>query len=212
MIGISSAKALAAGCGWAFVGMLTIALPGVAVGQRITDTSNGTLGAAVLFGALVPARATATTSGQVVFRLRNRNNNGYHVDASVTFSSPTTAPLAGGVTIAASDIGVGITSIVAASGVILPRADNILSGFNYNPSTVVAASGVTPFLGMASGQATLADLLASKRILYGNKIDTVTNLNTEDYLTVTMRFGLVPQYFTPGSFTATVLLTISNGP
>jgi hypothetical protein len=197
---------------WVLLGLVAVIVPVTALGQRITNTSNGTLVASLAYGSLTAARTTGVTSGQVQFLLRNRTTDGYHVDASATFTPTTTAPTAGGVTIAASDIGVGITSITWASGVFTPRTDAVLSGFGYDPTTVVASTGVTPYLGAASGQATLADLLTSKRILSGPRIDTTTNLTQPDYLTVTMKFGLVPQYFTPGSFTATITLTITNGP
>jgi hypothetical protein len=49
-----------------------------------------------------------------------------------------------------------------------------LSGFGYDPTTVAAPAGVTPYLGVASGQATLADLLLSKKILRGPRIATVS--------------------------------------
>ena len=208
----SSSEPFAGVRSWAFLGLLAIAWPVAAPGQRITNTANGTLAGAVAFGTLTPAHTTAPTSGQIQFLLRNSNTRGYHVDASATFTPTTTGAVAGGATIAASDIGVGITSIIAASGVITPRTDAILYGFGYDPTTAVASTGVTPYLGAASGQATLADLLASKMILSGPRIDTVTNLTTPDYLTVTMKFGLLPQYFTPGSFTAIITLTITNGP
>ena len=198
--------------GWAFLGLLAVACPAAALGQRITNTANGTLAGAVAYGSLTPAHTTAMTSGQVQFLLRNSNAQGYHVNATAAFTPTTTAPVAGGLTIAATDIGVGITSIVPAANVITPRTDAILSGFGYDPTTVVASTGVTPYLGAASGQATLSDLLATKKILSGPRIATVINLTTPDYLTVTMKFGLLPQYFTPGSFTAVITLTITNGP
>ena len=114
----------------------------------------------------------------------------------------------------AGDVGVGITSVIAASGVDLPRADVISAGFNYDPATTPAVNGLTPFGGAASGQATLADLSVGTKILSGNRI--APNINTgggtTNYLTVTMKFAVVPQYFTPANFSAVVTLTISNGP
>lgn len=210
----SSCKTLAGLAGWALVGLLTDAWPLAGQGiNSITNTSNGTLAASVAFGSLTPAHTTALTSGQVQFLLRNRSGNGYRVDATATFTPTTTGAVAGGATIAASDIGVGITSITLAANVRTPRTDTILSGFGYDPTTLVASAGVTPYLGAASGQATVADLTAgSKKILSGPTIATVSNFTSPDYLTVTMKFGLIPQYFTPGSFTAIITLTISNGP
>src|ERR1035437_7752220 len=196
--------------GRVFLGLTTAAWP-LAAQYNITNTANGTLAGTVAYGSLTPGNTTAATPGQVQFRLRSSNATGYRVDASATFTPAPTAPVAGGVTIAASDIGVGITSITLGANVITPRTDTILAGFGYDPTTVVASTGVTPYVGAASGQATLADLSASKTILSGPRIDTATDLTTPDYLTVTMKFGLVPQYFTPCNFTAVITLTISNG-
>jgi hypothetical protein len=134
------------------------------------------------------------------------------VDASAVFTPTVTAPVAGGTTIAASDIGVGITSITPSANVITPRTDTILYGFGYDPTAIAAPTGVTPYLGAAFGEATLADLATSKKILSGPQIAAQSNFAQPDYLTVTMKFGLLPQYFTPGSFTATITLTISTGP
>ena len=189
---------------------MLIALLGAsaALGQNsITNTSNGTLASVIALGSLTPGRTSAVTSGQAIFQLTGDNRNGYRLDASVSFLPGAAASVNGGNTIAASDIGVGITSIVAQPGVIQPRSDTILAGFNYNPATVTAIDGLTPYSGAASGKATLADLLTSKRILAGNRIGTGSS-----YLTVTMTFGLLPQYFSPCSFSAIVTMTISTGP
>ena len=198
---------------WVILGLLTAVGPLVGQGNySITTTGNGTLAASAAFGSMTPAKTTAATSRQVQFRLRSKDATGYHVNATATFTPTTTGAVAGGTTISASDIGVGITSIAKAAGVNTPRTDTILSGFSYDPSAVTASTGVTPYLGAALGQATLADLSTSKKLLSGPQIDTVSDFGTADYLTVTMKFGLVPQYFTPGSFTAVVTLTILTGP
>jgi hypothetical protein len=135
------------------------------------------------------------------------------VDGQASWNAVPLAVTAGGATISASDIGVGITSIVAQSGTNMPRADVIASGFNYDPGAVTAVNGMTPFSGASMGRATLADLAVSRRVLNGNRI--AGNINAggpNNYLTVTMRFAVLPQYFTPANFTAVVTLTISNGP
>jgi hypothetical protein len=180
--------------------------------QNITNTANGTLAGALAFGSLTPGTTTAVATGQVQFRLRSSNATGYRVDASATFTPTTTGAVAGGVTIADSDIGVGITSITLGANVITPRTDTIRSGFDYDPATIVASNGVTPYVGAASGQATLADLSVSRKILSGPKIAAGSGFVNPNYLTVTMKFGILPQYFTPGSFTATITMTITNGP
>ena len=90
----------------------------------------------------------------------------------------------------------------------------ISAGFNYDPSAQSAVNGLTPFAGAPSGQATLADLAAGMKILSGNKVNNTINTgsNTTNYLTVTMKFAVVPQYFTPANFSSVLTLTISNGP
>ena len=197
--------------GRVFLGLTTAAWP-LAAQYNITNTANGTLAGTVAYGSLTPGNTTAATPGQVQFRLRSSSASGYRVDASATFTPAPTAPVAGGVTIAASDIGVGITSITLGANVITPRTDTILAGFGYDPATIVASNGVTPYVGAASGQATLADLSVGRKVLSGPKIAAGSGFVNPNYLTVTMKFGLLPQYFTPCTFTATITLTISNGP
>ena len=195
-----------------------LAFPGYGVAQNpqnsLTNTADATLAAVLPFGALTPARSTTPVATSVAFRLRNRTAAGYRLDAQLTSFIVTPAALAdGGATIARTDIGVGITSIVSGSSVFLPRADVITSGFNYSPGAVTSPSGLTPYQGQALGTATLNDLVASKKILGGNQIAADAKLATAgNYLTVTMAFGLLPQYFTPASFSAVLTLTISNGP
>jgi hypothetical protein len=182
--------------------------------HRITDTTDATLTATAAFGTLTPGTSATPISTQVQFRLRSRQAGGYRIDGQATFTTTLNAAVAGGTTVSASDIGVGITSILPAAGADLPRADVISAGFSYDPSTKSAVNGLTPFTGAASGQATLADLSASRKLLSGNRI--AANINTgggtTNYLTVTMKFAVVPQYFTPANFSSVVTLTISNGP
>jgi hypothetical protein len=192
-----------------------LAFPGYGVGQRITNTSDGTLAANLAFGILTPGKSTTTTGTSVQFRLRDNDGNGYHLNAQLTtpFTVNKTAADDGGAAIASSDVGVGITSIVAASKVITPRTDIITYGFAYNPAAWPAPNGLTPYLGAASGSARLSDLAgAGTTILRGPQIAAGQGFVNPNYLTVTMAFGVLPQYFTPASFSAVLTLTISNGP
>ena len=195
-----------------------LAFSGYGVAQNpqnsLTNTADATLAAVLPFGALTPARSTTPVATSVAFRLRNRIATGYRLDAQLTSFIVTPTALAdGGTTIARTDIGVGITSIVPGSSVFLPRNDVITAGYNYNPGTVPAPNGLTPYRGQALGTATLNDLVVSNKILGGNQIAADARLTTAgNYLTVTMAFGLLPQYFTPASFSAVLTLTISNGP
>jgi hypothetical protein len=186
-----------------------LAFSGYGVCQVITNTSDGTLNAFLALGILTPGSSITPTGTSVQFRLRDNNAAGYHVTAVLTsFSPPPTGPEM----IAQTDVGVGITSIVARPNVLTPRTDTIAAGFNYNPATMSAPSGLTPYLGAASGSARLSDLAVSRTILSGPKIANNQGLNANNYLTVTMTFGVLPQYFTPATLSAVITLTIANGP
>jgi len=194
--------------------LLAMAATAAAFGQgKITDTSDATLVAVLAMGTLTPANTSTLKTGQVQFRLRNKNGGGYRLDAVAVFTPGAAATVNGGDTIAATDIGVGITSIDSTASLVdQPRTDVILAGFSYDPTTVSVINGLTPYTNAAGGKATLADLLTSKKILSGNRIDSTATLGNPNYLLITMKFGFLPQYFSPSSFSAVITLTISNGP
>lgn len=195
-------------------GLLVLVSAAGVYGQRLTNTSNGTLTAVVIFN-VTPGTGNTPISNQVQFRIRNRQAAGYRVEASATYSTAPSASVDGGVTIAPSDIGVGITSVdISRPGVLKPRVDTIAPGFNYNPSTVAGSNGLTPYTGMAAGEATLADVVSNPNlgILSGPRIAANQNVNgPNNYITVRLTLALLPQYFTPGTFTAVITLTIRNG-
>jgi len=96
-----------------------------------------------------------------------------------------------------------------------PRVDTVASGFNYNPATVAAVNGLTPYSGAASGRATLSDIVANPNttILSGPKIANNQGINNQNnFLTVTITFGLVGQFFTPATLSGMLTLTIVNIP
>ena len=197
--------------------VLLLAMAGTtaALGQKFTNTSDTALAAVVAMGTLTPANISTLTSGHAQFRLRskNANPNGYRLDAVATFTPGAALTVNGGDTIAATDIGIGITSVDSTPvQVDQPRADVILAGFGYDPTTVSVTDGLTPYTNAAGGTATLADLSASKKILSGNRIDATEALGNPNYLLVTMKFGVLPQYFSPSTFQAVITLTLSNGP
>ena len=195
--------------------LLAVAGTTAALGQpKITTTADATLAAVVAMGVLTPAKTSTLNTGQVLFRLRsnNANPNGYRLNAIATFAPGAVATVDGGDTIAAKDIGIGITSITTSANVDLPRADVILAGFNYDPTTVSVTDGLTPYTNAAGGKATLADLASAKKILSGNRIAAGQGLANPNYLTVTMKFGVLPQYFSPSTFSATITLTVLSGP
>lgn len=188
---------------------------GSALSQILTDTSNGVLVASIPFGNLTPGTSSTPSSTQIQFRIRSNSNNGYKVRASASFTAVNTSSVDGGSTVSASDIGVGISSLVIGQNVGGPRVDTITPGFAYNPAAVSAVNGMTPYTGLASGKATLADILASPNItiLAGPKISGNENFNTPgNFITVTITLGLLGQFFTPATLSGILTLTIVDGP
>jgi hypothetical protein len=149
------------------------------------------------------------------FRIRCLNAAGYHLTASAAYSFVPSQAADGGRPIDAADIGIGITTVdTTRPEVIKPRVDTTASGLGYDPGSVTAINGLTPYAGMASGQATIADLVNNPNmtIMSGSQIASTENTtSTTNYITVTMTFAELPQYLTPGTFTAVITLTISNG-
>jgi hypothetical protein len=194
--------------------MLSLPISVLAQNHRVTNTTDAVLVATAGLGTLTPGSSSSPIATQVQFRVRSKQSTGYRIDGQASFTATLLAAAAGGATVSAGDVGVGITSVAPASGVTLPRTDVISAGFSYDPSMQSAVNGLTPFAGAASGQATLADLAAGMKILSGNKVDNNINTGsgTTNYLTVTMKFAVVPQYFTPANFSSVLTLTISNGP
>jgi hypothetical protein len=183
--------------------------------QVLTNVSDGALSSTIAFGSLTPGLSTTPSSLQIQFKIRDNNNNGYHVTASATFSATTSDPTAGGSTISASDIGIGISSVVVGNAVQTPRTDTIANGFNYNPGTVTSTNGLSPFTGMSSGRATLADVISNSglTILTGPRTASNQNINnTNNALIVTITLGVLGQFFTPATFSGTLTLTLADGP
>lgn len=192
------------------------ALTGQARAQndRITAISNGVLAANLAFSgaSLTPARTNTPITTTISFLLRDRSvaprDPGYRLDAVLaSFTAPPASEA--GISISAADIGVGITSVQAGPNALAPRNDVVAPLFDYDPGAIVATNGLTPY----TGRGTLASLAFSTRMLSGSTIGEDVKLDTPgNFVTATMKFGLLPQYWSPGPFSATILLTISKGP
>lgn len=199
--------------------MLTSGFPGMpsAFGQFLTDTSNQAMSIMIPLPSLVPANTSTAMGAQVQFRVRSNSALGYRVVAYATVTGLGSSTN-GGSDLTSSDIGIGIVSVVpSGTPVHQPRVDTVPPGFNYDPTAVVAANGLTPYAGLAGGQATLADLLSAHSaggitILSGPRIANNQNPNaSNDFLTVTLKLGVLPQYFTPSSFSGVLVLEVRNG-
>ena len=206
------------------VGLIVLGFASQGFSQVLTDTSDATLTASLPFGTLTAGTSNTPDNVTLQFRIRDKNSAGYNVQVtSATFTPTTTAPVDGGSTITASDIGVGIVSVTPSPAFngVTPRNDVITSGFAYDPGTITGTNGLTPYGGLSGSpaRATVQDLISTPniKILTGNEIHATSQSTaganaSKNYLTVTMRIGVLRQYFTPATFAGTITLQISNGP
>jgi len=162
------------------------------------------------FGPVIPGRLGTPAAVLVPFRLPISKATamlGYRVTASASFAFTPTAPEAGGKSVTAADIGVGITSVSSTLG---GNGNAVIdSGFAYDPAAAKAASGSSAFTGATNGRATLADLIPGREVLRAGKAAGVIPVTGGD-LTVTVTIAVPTQFFTPGSFSGTVTLIVSQ--
>lgn len=177
----------------------------------ITDATNGTVSATIALGNLDPATGGSLTAGTTSVRLRS--NKAYTLSAQATsLSFLDLGSTDGGTTIAATDIGFGITA-AALSGANVAndgsRTDAVVSKFDYIAGGWPSVSnGLTP-----SFTGTLNDISgAGAQILSGGRISTKGNISTNNnFILITLGVATLPQYFTPNtSFSSTITLTLAT--
>jgi|SRR5438128_2747128 len=200
---------------WIALALLTLGMPLVVWAEEptpsITSTSNGALTFTWNY-TVTPGTSSTPSSQTVQFKLRAAAGTGYHVMAQASLSNSLSSPASGGDTVGLGDIGIGIVSLDTASSVLTPRTDQITYGFGYDPGTVTATNGLTPYEGAGAGTATLQDLTGWTKVLSGPQIaSTETTTDNTNFILVTMRLAVLPQYWTPGTYTAVVSLQILNG-
>ncbi len=199
---------------WVALAFLTLGMPLMVWAEdtpSITSVTNGAL-TFTWYYTVTPGTSSTPSTSTIQFKLRAAAATGYHVMAQATLSNSLSSPANGGDAVGLGDIGIGIVSVQNGSSVLTPRSDMITSGFGYDPATVTASNGLTPYQGAAAGTATLEDLTGWTRILSGPQIATTesTSDNT-NFILITMTLGVLPQYWTPGTYTAVVNLQILNG-
>lgn len=177
----------------------------------ITNTSDSSLSSTVALGALTPAAGGTLTQGS--FQLRLRSSKAYVLSAQATslafngLGSPD-----GGDTIAAGDIGFGITTMantganVANSG---SRTETIPSLYNFTGGFPAVSNGLTPFVPGTHG--TLTDIASNTQILSGSRISVKGNISTNNnFIGAALAVATLPQYFTPNTdFSTTITLTMT---
>ena len=174
-----------------------------------TNTSDTVLSSTVNLGTLTPTTGSSLVTGSTQIRLRS--NKAYTVSAQATSLSFVGAGSAdGGSSLALSDIGFGISSTDASgANVANTTGHSVVNLFNYDPSTVAASNGLTPFVSGTHG--TLSDLSSNTQIMSGPRISKQGNMSTNNnFVLVTMKMATLPQYFTPNtSFSTTITLTVA---
>jgi hypothetical protein len=162
------------------------------------------------FGPVVPGALGAPASVTLLFSLPISQPTaalGYRVTGISSFVFTPTIPAAGGKSVTAAGLLVGIVSVSSSLGASSNAA--IATGFNYDPAAIRGAGGTSAVSGAATGRATLADLLSGSEVLRAaastGKIPAIAGV-----LTVSMRIAVPTQFYTPGSFSGTISLIVSQ--
>ncbi len=176
-------------------------------GGRLLSAGGGhvALIQAATFGPLVPHGSRAATLSlpvhlSIPLRAASR---GYRVSAVA--SLVVTPATSGGKSLTAADIGVGILSVSSARGA---NTVAIAPGFDYDPAAVSGKNGAAPYTGAATGRAALTDLLSGREILRAEKMPGGRHPANPVDLDLTFKLAVVPQFFSPGSFSGTITLTV----
>jgi hypothetical protein len=180
-------------------------------GQRLRAVNRPDIAAmrTASFGPLIPFGRGATATIVLPMHVSvspTAAASGYQIRAVASLAFTPAGLEEGGKSMTASDIGVGITSVSSALGAN-PHM-TIASGFDYDPANVDRKNGSSPFSGAAAGRATLTDLLAGREVLRVEKMSGSKGLGGTAGLDLTLKLAMVPQFFTPGGFSGTIILTV----
>jgi hypothetical protein len=174
--------------------LLGTATPVGGQSSRATDLMAGISAKTAAFGALTPGRGGGmrTMSWPCTLAIPQAMAlRGYRIQATSTFQFTPAARNAGGKDLVASDIAIGVEGISSTLG---HAGATIAAGFE--PS--------------AGGRATLADLMSGREILRVPKVSPDGVPAGGGQMLVTLRLGVPSQYFTPGEFSATVTMTVTD--
>jgi hypothetical protein len=177
----------------------------------LTNTSDGSLSTTVALGTLTPTTGGTLSTGS--FQVRMRSSKGYILSAQSTSLNFTgLGATDGGNTIAAQDIGFGITALTLTGANVAntgSRTDAIISMFDYTGGYPGVTNGLSPFAAGTNG--TLNDISSNTQILSGGRISVRGNISTDNnFILATIGIATLPQYFTPNTnFSATITLTVT---
>jgi hypothetical protein len=203
-VGRQSAAAIALVLGFAFAG------PGFGQDAHAAHQPALTMQTAS-FGPVVPGKLGTPSTVVVPFNLpisRAIAALGYGVTAVSSFIFTPTMPAAGGKSIAATDLLVGVAGVSSTLSATSSAA--IATEFDYDPTAVSSARRTSTSSGAASGRATLADLLPSRQILRAGRSTAGAIPAGGGDLTFNLRIAVPTQFFTPGSFSGTITVIVSQ--
>ncbi|MEO8660354.1 MAG: hypothetical protein ABI693_17930 [Bryobacteraceae bacterium] len=164
------------------------------------------------FGPVVPGKLGAPATVMVPFRLpisRAIAVLGYRVTAISSFVFVPSIPAAGAKSVTASDLLVGITNVSSTLGASSRAV--IATGFDYDPTSVRGVPDAHTFSVAATVRATLADLLLGREILHAERSTTAAALPAAGgNLTFSVGIAVPNHFFTPGSFSGTISLIVSQ--
>jgi hypothetical protein len=165
----------------------------------------------VSFGPVVPGRLGAPASVTVPFSLPISQATaalGYRVTAISAFAFTPAMPAAGGKSVTAADLLVGVANVSSTLGTNGSAA--IATGFDYDPTAVRSAGGASTSSGTAALRATIADLLPGREILHAERSTGGAVPAAGGNLTFNLRIAVPTQFFTPGSFSGTISVIVSQ--
>ena len=163
------------------------------------------------FGPVVPGAPGAPAAVVVPFRLsisRATAALGYRVTAVSSFAFTAATSAAGGKSVTPADLLVGITGVSSTLGT--GANTSISTGFDYDPTAVTGTGGINSLTGTAAARATVADLVSGRELLRSGKITSDSIPAAGGDLTFSLRIAAPNQFFTPGSFTGTITVIVSQ--
>src|SRR5947208_978452 len=165
----------------------------------ITNTSNAALSTTSALGTLTAAN-NSTLAAITPVDVRIRSNKQYKLNAAMVLTNAGAGTPDGGDSIAATDIGFGVTTRDAtAANMAAGHTDTITTKFDYTTTAMSAlpvTNGLTPFVAGTNG--TLNDISSSAQIAQGSRISKKGNIQTNNnFLLLSFGVATLPQYFTP---------------
>ena len=196
-------------CAVGILAMAAFSIPGHGQRSRAANRQHAAAAQFASFGPLVPGKLGTPGAVALPFSLSvpaATVARGYRVSAVSSFVFTPTASLAGGKSVTAADIGVGVLGVSS----LLGSNVAVTPGFAYDPAVARSGNGRNSYPGAAYGLANLADLVAGQNIINVGRISAGQVPPSGDELTLFVKIAMSPQYLTPGGFSGTIILIVAE--